>query len=167
MVKVQKVKNNVVAKAHAMANTKPKNASVETKKNRDFSSDLSEYLRTWRTNKTEWKFNKVLQVWALESCFTKDLIDKNLFHDLLPYIGTVMGFARTRLIERANEFIASEVNESESTEIKRALKILDKVGKNEEKASSTSEATACLPDAIKSGIKNSVPNSVKKKGLSQ
>jgi hypothetical protein len=163
MVKVQKVKNDVVAKAQPAADTKPKKAVVEAKsKSRDFSLDLGEYLSTWRTNKTEWKFNKVLQAWALESCFTKDLVDKNLFHDLLPYIGTVMGFARTRLMERADELIASEVEESENMEIKRARKILDKLGKTQEKTSSTSAAPAKSSDASKSNIVKSVSSTVKK-----
>jgi len=167
MVKVQKVKSDVVAKAQAAADTKPKKTVLEVKsKTRDFSLDLGEYLRTWRINKAEWKFNKVLQAWALESCFKKDLVDKNLFHDLLPYIGTVMGYARTRLMERASELIASEVEESESMEIKRARKILDKLGKTDETTSSASVAPPIYPDASKPSTVKSVPNVTKKESSS-
>jgi len=159
MGKSQNRKIDVVAKAQPGADAKVKKVVSEAKKTRDFSLDLAEYLNTWRINKTEWKFNKVLQAWALESCFSKDLVDKNLFHDLLPYIGTVMGFARNRLIERANELIASEVEESESMEVKRARKVIDKLDKTapqEEKSISASVAPARPADTNRSNTKKKV-----------
>ncbi len=112
------------------ANESKHKADLETKKGRNFAIDLSEYLKTWRNDKTQWKFNKVLQAWALDNCFSKDLVDKQLFHDLLPYIGTVMGQAKVRLTERADKIIKSEVEESENTAIKRARKILDQFRKS-------------------------------------
>lgn len=149
MVKKENSKKPEVAKVDALDPAKPKptkpvKAPVPQKeKHRGFSGDLSEYLALWRNDKANWKFNKVLQAWALESCFTKDLIDKNLFHDLLPYIGTVIGGARERLIERARALIDSEVAESENTTIKRARKIVDKLTLTKEgdkKADSANEA---------------------------
>jgi hypothetical protein len=120
---------------------KPKKAPVEPKaKVRGFSADLAAYLTLWRTDKKSWKFNKVLQAWALESCFSKDLIDKNLFHDLLPYIGTVMGSARERVIERAQALIDSEVAESENAGVKRARKVIDKLTKQQQEGDKKSAA---------------------------
>jgi hypothetical protein len=129
----QDVAKGFVSPLEPKAKVKVKKAPVEPKaKVRGFSADLAAYLTAWRTDKTTWKFNKVLQAWALESCFNKDLIDKNLFHDLLPYIGTVMGGAKERLIERAQSLIDSEVAESENTGVKRARKVLDKLTKQQQ-----------------------------------
>lgn len=83
-------------------------------KRRDFSSDLMEYLERWEAyhlsvKKGEdvtsaaqqgWKFNKVLQEWALQHCLDKTAVSSELFKRLLPYLLTVQGKAKERLIEQ-------------------------------------------------------------------
>jgi hypothetical protein len=68
---------------------------------RDFVSDLRDYLDLWETrNDTNWKFNKVIQAWALENCFDASKIDDDLFQQLFPYILSVIGVAQNRLRDR-------------------------------------------------------------------
>lgn len=68
---------------------------------RDWSGDLMQYVTAWKGDKTNWKFNKLLQTWALQKWWDKDAVDKNLFHALLPYLGSVMGGAREGLLKKA------------------------------------------------------------------
>jgi hypothetical protein len=37
-------------------------------------------------NSGQWKFNKILQTWALDNCFDKKKIDVTLFKVLMPYL---------------------------------------------------------------------------------
>jgi hypothetical protein len=61
-------------------------------KGRDFSGDLQEYLSGWEQKATAtWKFNKVLQAWALSHAFDSDKIDDDLFLQLCPYLESVQG----------------------------------------------------------------------------
>ena len=76
---------------------------------RDYSGDLREYLNDWkRRDKTQWKFSKVIQSWALLNCFSNDKVSDELFEMLLPYISTVQGGARTRIIEVVTNIISTE-----------------------------------------------------------
>ena len=68
----------------------------------DFGNELRDYLAKWTArqlggNDEGWKYNKVVQTWALDNCFDKKKIDSKLFKSLLPYIRTVKGAALNRL----------------------------------------------------------------------
>lgn len=76
---------------------------------RDYSGDLREYLTDWkRRDKTQWKFSKVIQSWALLNCFSSDKVSDEIFDMLLPYISTVQGGARNRIIEVVTNIISIE-----------------------------------------------------------
>ena len=65
-------------------------------KGRDFSGDLQEYLAGWEQKATvSWKFNKVLQAWALSNAFDENKIDADLFKQLCPYLESVQGESRS------------------------------------------------------------------------
>ena len=99
----------------------------KNEKQRDWSGDLMQYVTQWKGDKSSWKFNKLLQTWALQKWWDKDSVDKNLFHALLPYLGSVMGGAREGLLKKAEELLASELEESESMTVKRARKVKEKL----------------------------------------
>jgi hypothetical protein len=42
-----------------------------------------------------WKFNKVLQAWALSNAFDENKIDADLFKQLCPYLESVQGESRS------------------------------------------------------------------------
>lgn len=76
-------------------------------KRRDFTSDLMSYISLWsdRENSGHWKFNKILQTWALDNCFDKQKISVIVFKALMPYLLSIKGSAVDRLLLRAEEII--------------------------------------------------------------
>ena len=98
---------------------------------RDFAGDLHNYVKTWRKDRETWKFSKVLQNWLLDNCFNGEKIEKQLFHDCLPYIGSVMGGARTRLVESCDKYLSDGLEE-EDIRVRRAKKIHNAFAKHSE-----------------------------------
>ncbi len=95
---------------------KPSETKIK-KKNRNFDGDLESYLISWKSrhNKnSDWKFNKVLQIWAFENCLDDKKISNKLFEKLCPYIQSAMGNARVRLIEKCERVASKEINNSEN-----------------------------------------------------
>lgn len=130
-------------------------SSSSKKKSRNFTSDLKLYLELWQQHVaiqkgeatdaqyTLWKFNKVLQAWALDNCLDKEKVPLDVFKTLLLYIATVKGGARERLreqmidiINKADERKAKheELDEDEQAELKRAKKVLITIGKSDEES---------------------------------
>jgi hypothetical protein len=61
-----------------VAEVAPKVVVVE--KRRDFGTDLIGYISSWNYRESApWKFNKILQTWALDNCYDKKKIDTSLF----------------------------------------------------------------------------------------
>ena len=79
---------------------------------RNFSIDLSNYLRCWEMG-VGWKFNKVLQSWAIDSCLREEKIDSELFNLLIPYVESVQGSQRERLFEKCQSTVAAFNNMGE------------------------------------------------------
>ena len=77
-----------------------KEAVPDLSKRRDHQSDLKNYLELWgnRDNNSGWKFNKVLQTWALLNALDKNAIDKDLFKELCPYLKSISGGAKDRFV---------------------------------------------------------------------
>ena len=72
---------------------------------RDFSADLEAYCTQWSQARESWRFNKVLQTWALEHCMDRARISKALFKSLLPYLATIQGGAKERLLAKVDKII--------------------------------------------------------------
>lgn len=90
------------AKVKRVKKPKKQKLNCSAKPSRDFTSDLTQYICDWNNKISgSWKFSKVLQTWALLNCFDSKKIPKSLFRALLPYLQTVQGSARERLIEIA------------------------------------------------------------------
>ena len=113
--------------------------AAPAKERRDFATDLKNYLSQWVHKDTYggWRFNKNLQVWALEHVFDDTKIDGELFKALLPYLASIQGAAKDRLLERADKVIEEAADDDDGTggtdmvsdaSLKRALKIRTKVG---------------------------------------
>ena len=85
---------------------------------RDFSTDLMGYISSWNYRETsgQWKFNKILQTWALDNCYDKNRIDATLFKSLMPYLLSIKGNAVDRLIVRAEEIITQSCENDEEDE---------------------------------------------------
>jgi hypothetical protein len=105
---------------------------------RDHHGDLKNYLELWknRDNNSGWKFNKVLQTWALSNALDKSVIDKSLFKELCPYLKSISGGAKDRFMSVIEGVIqdgdtspvAAEGGDGTSeppskTKLKRAMKL--------------------------------------------
>lgn len=84
-------------------------------KHRDFTTDLDNYIDDWissvnnQSGSSTWKFNKVLQEWALKNWQSKSSVPTTLFKKLLPYFDSIRGSARDRLLEIAERLSTTEI----------------------------------------------------------
>lgn len=85
---------------------------------RDFSSDLMGYISSWNYRETSgaWKFNKILQTWALDNCYDREKIDASVFKALVPYLLSIKGSAVDRLLAKAEEIITKCCEDEEEEE---------------------------------------------------
>ena len=107
--------------------------SVQTITKRDFSAALTEYLVLWkdRDNGSGWKFNKVLQSWAVTHILSKKHVDKDLFKLACPYMAKMVGVQRERFLESVEKVIEAgdisvkeeEIREEPRSDYNRALKL--------------------------------------------
>jgi hypothetical protein len=111
----QKRKEAKKRKGEAKRQKKLEEGVVTPQKHRDFATDLTEYLQQWEddmrklnSSEKKWKFNKVLQEWALQHCLQKQLVSSELFKKLTPYIATVQGKAKERLVTVLQEVMNRE-----------------------------------------------------------
>ena len=110
---------------------------------RDFSTDLEAYCTQWAQARESWRFNKVLQTWALEHCMDRARISKTLFKTLLPYLASIQGGAKERLLYKVDKIIedgfkpdekddeeGATLHSAEAAEnfLKRAVKIKTALG---------------------------------------
>jgi hypothetical protein len=113
-------------KQKVQSNKKNKSKGNNGKVSRNFLQDLDHYLSEWSLRNTNsWKFNKILQSWAIDNCLDKNLIPKNTFLLFVRYADTIRGAARTRLQSIANSAIESEEALSSKSRSKRANRIIN------------------------------------------
>ena len=91
---------------------------IVVQQRRDFSTDLMGYISAWNYRETSgvWKFNKILQTWALDHCFDKKRIDANVFKALMPYLLSIKGNSVDRLLAQAEEIITKSIENDEEDE---------------------------------------------------
>jgi hypothetical protein len=86
---------------------------------RDFAADLEEYIKAWTLksgiiapadDSIKWKFNKVLQSWAIDHCLHESSISSPLFYSCIPYLQSVKGAARIRMSTLAQDIIDNKDN---------------------------------------------------------
>ncbi|KAH8552500.1 hypothetical protein BGW37DRAFT_489225 [Umbelopsis sp. PMI_123] len=62
-----------------------------------------DYLRTWKSDRASWKFQKVRQIWLLANLYDEVKISDEDFTILLAYIQDLKGKARQATIEEATQ----------------------------------------------------------------
>ena len=70
--------------------------------------EAREYLRCWKEDKTNWKFNKTRQTWLLKNLFLPEALNDETFGIALEYLRPLKGNAREETIKQAE----AKVNES-------------------------------------------------------
>lgn len=120
---VQKSKDKIEKKVKAVKDKKRKVVKCQPKvMAEDFPSDLEKYLDLWKRRDTGvWKFQKVIQSRAIEHCLDSNAINEELFDMLLPYLQTIQGGGRLRLLDLAEQVIKKEKdNEVSEASLNRA-----------------------------------------------
>lgn len=83
-----------------------------------------DYLRTWDTNRKNWNFKKVRQVWLLQNMFDQVQIADEDFSILLKYLEGLKGAAKEKTIEMAELKLESETDELDSVAESRVRQVL-------------------------------------------
>ena len=102
-------------------------AKAPSRSDRNYVQELLEYVEAWerRDQGSGWKFNKVLQNWAIDNVFDRKIVKKDALKPLLRYLKTVQGSARQRIVERAKDIIGTgEAEESDQRTVLRAHRVL-------------------------------------------
>ena len=99
----------------AALNDQKKSGSTNRNK---YASKLMGYISSWNYREVAggWKFNKVLQTWALDNIFDIEKIDIALFDALVPYVVTIKGASVDRLLASAEEIITKDVKDKETSD---------------------------------------------------
>lgn len=66
------------------------------------------YLSLWKHNRSEWKFEKLKQIWLQQNMFDSDKVTEPFWEILLAYIANAKGKIRTIIIGEANKIIEAE-----------------------------------------------------------
>ena len=102
-------------------------ARAPTRSDRNYVQEMLDYVEAWERREQEsgWKFNKVLQNWAIDHVFDRKLIKKDALKPLLRYLKTVQGSARQRIVDRAREIVrTSEAEDADQRAVLRANRVL-------------------------------------------
>jgi hypothetical protein len=99
----------------AASNNQNKGGSSNRNK---YASKLMGYISSWNYREVAggWKFNKVLQTWALDNIFDIEKMDIELFDALVPYVVTVKGASVDRLLASAEEIITEDGKDKETSD---------------------------------------------------
>ena len=93
------------------------NKAGSTNRNK-YASKLMAYISSWNYREVAggWKFNKVLQTWAIDNIFDIEKVDIVLFDALVPYVITMKGASVDRLFANAEEIITENVKDKETSD---------------------------------------------------
>ncbi|XP_076345335.1 uncharacterized protein LOC143244478 isoform X2 [Tachypleus tridentatus] len=64
-----------------------------------------QYLKMWYTDRHNWSFKKIQQIWLLKNLYQMEQISDDDFDILLEYLVGLKGAARDRLVREAEKFI--------------------------------------------------------------
>ncbi|KAI9278999.1 hypothetical protein BDA99DRAFT_554592 [Phascolomyces articulosus] len=78
------------------------------KKPKIYVPDGIQYLRTFHSDKNEWKFKKMSQVWCLQHMYDENVMKEDDFKIMLDYMKDMKGQARTKTLREAQDKIPPE-----------------------------------------------------------
>lgn len=107
-VKKNKIKRDAVKDASADVNTE----HTDTGTSSCAQYHALEYLRSWKSARDRWTFQKVRQVWLLQHMYDSTKIGDGDFSILLEYLENLVGKARQTTVEAAEKTIR-EAEEAE------------------------------------------------------
>ncbi|XP_076235041.1 uncharacterized protein LOC143179612 [Calliopsis andreniformis] len=88
------------------------------------------YVSKWKHARSEWKFEKLRQIWLIDNLLDETSIPNDIFPTVLEYFEGCKGMAREQLLKKSMDFIKKveeneeDKNETESIAYQRARKLL-------------------------------------------
>ncbi|XP_035695210.1 uncharacterized protein C7orf50 homolog [Branchiostoma floridae] len=73
----------------------------------------SVYLQTWKSDRPNWVFRKVRQVWLLRNMYTMDKVSDEDFPILLEYLAGLQGKGRETTVAEAEKLLQGQEHEGE------------------------------------------------------
>ncbi|XP_026477974.1 uncharacterized protein C7orf50 homolog [Ctenocephalides felis] len=99
-------KKNVISKRQLKREKLEKTQKEQREKStNELIEKAWEYLDTWKNNKTNWKFQKVRQVWLTDNLFDSDKIPDNLWDVVIEYFSGSQGKVRSTIIEQSTKVV--------------------------------------------------------------
>ena len=98
-----------MAQCRDQENATPREATApprEARARADKIENISSYVAAWASrdkSSTKWKFNKAKNLWLVKNARNRILVSKPMFKICLPYIASVEGGARERLVAQLEE----------------------------------------------------------------
>lgn len=109
------------------------NVKTETEKNKKSPKELAiAYLKLWKKNRDEWKFQKVRQVWLLSNMLDSEMIKEKHFKTLLLYLDGLKGKAREATSLAAQKMIESDSDSG--VKVDRARQIVQQLSTEDRKS---------------------------------
>lgn len=83
------------------------------------------YLSNWKYNKSEWKFEKLRQIWLVQNLYNDKKIDAKYWDTLLEYFTNSQGKVRQKLLDEAVKIVENDEDQSnEDVKLNRARDIV-------------------------------------------
>lgn len=84
------------------------------------------YLSQWKHNRSDWKFEKLKQVWLQQNMFNADKVPEEIWDTLVEYFAGCKGKARETIIQDALKVIEGDEDEESGggVDLKRARDII-------------------------------------------
>ncbi|KAJ9583527.1 hypothetical protein L9F63_022145 [Diploptera punctata] len=80
---------------------KPKKGKIQAVCKDENKNRSIDYLKTWDTNRHNWKFEKLRQIWLFKNMFNIHNVPDSVFPILLEYISGTKGHARKMVVKNA------------------------------------------------------------------
>ena len=106
-------------------------------KEKSQKSGVKMYLKTWKKNRDQWKFEKLKQNWILDNLFDDTQVSDKLWPTVLQYFQESRGNVRKVLNERCVKFV-DELKQADGDKVaaedksRRALEILQLLGDDDD-----------------------------------
>lgn len=142
MLEVVKIKA-ALEKTHESKRSKKRKKHLEnldkskSRSDKKYHDEIIDYLRTWKNDKDNWKFQKMKQIFIQNHVFESDIIIGDIWDTTLEYISGSKGNSKDILIEQAEKIIHKidterennkDIGESKQVLYKRARDLLQLLG---------------------------------------
>ncbi|KAL5018847.1 hypothetical protein ScPMuIL_004569 [Solemya velum] len=100
-----------------------KNKKELDEKKESAKTPALEYLKQWKSDRKNWKFQKVRQVWVLQHMYDDAQITDDNFEIVLEYLEGLKGQSKDMTVKKAEEMLPDDIDEDD-VRYKRARQVI-------------------------------------------